>query len=159
MGTVLGISPGTRSIGIALLRNGKLADWKVQSFHGSWSDTKLQRITHFVSQYVDSNKVDTIAVKIPDELPLSANYIQLVGTLNVLFERKGIRPVYYTLSDLKRHNCPKEKVNKITLAKCIVAKYPDLLPEHHSEQSNRSNYYHKIFEAVAAAQCARQNEA
>lgn len=158
MQTVLGISPGTRSIGIALLRNGKLTDWKIQSFQGTWADTKLQRITHFVSQYVVRNKVGVIAVKIPDELPLSANYIQLVGTLNALFERKSIRPIYYTLSDLKKHHCPKEKVNKVTLAKCIVAKYPDLLPEHHSEQSNRTSYYYKIFEAVAAAKCAMQNE-
>lgn len=151
MGIVLGISPGTRNVGLAVLYNGKLTDWKIQTFQGVWSELKLQKIIHFIDRYVDGNKVTAVAIKIPDELPVSANYIQLVGTINVYFERRGIRPMYYTLSNLKKHYCPDEKINKATLRKCIVAKYPDLLPEFHNEQSNRNSYYAKVFESVASA--------
>lgn len=149
--TVLGISPGARSTGIAVLQKGKLIDWKIQVFQGAWSDKKLQKIMQFIHRYVERNNVSAVAIKIPDELPVSANYIQLVGTINVFFERMGIKPMYYTLSDLKKHYCPKEKINKAILKNCIVAKYPDLLPEFHNEQSNRNSYYEKVFEAVASA--------
>ena len=138
-------------MGVALLKDGQLMDWKVQSFSGEWSGKKLEIVIRYIDTYIDRNKVTAIAIKIPDELPVSANYIQLVGTLNALFERKGIMPVYYTLSDLKKHHCPKEKVNKARLAACVAARYPELIPEYQKESNNRNSYYSKVFEAIATA--------
>ena len=114
---------------------------------------------HFVSRYVDRYQADGGAIKIPDELPVSENYIKLIGSLNVLLERKGISVVYYTLSDLKKHYCPNKEATKETIASCVVSKYPELLPELHKEQANRNSYYIRVFEAVAAAsylQCIRR---
>lgn len=151
METDLGISPGTRSIGIALIRNRNLIDWKLQSFKGKWSKEKLQEIIRYVSLYMDNHHVDAVAIKIPDDLPVSHNYIQLVGTLNVLFEQKGIQATYYHLSDIKKQFCPERKINKAVLVDCIVSKYPHLLPEYHKERNSRNKYYDKVFEAVGAA--------
>ncbi|MBZ0097576.1 MAG: hypothetical protein K8F30_00750 [Taibaiella sp.] len=149
--TVLGISPATKRMGLGLIRNGKLVDWEIQSFPGKWARGKLERIVGFVSRYIVTNDVTAIAVKIPNELPVSANYIQLVGTLNRLFEKKGIRPMYYTLSELKKHHCPPGRATKETLAACVAGKYPNLFAEHEKEQVNRNRYYDQMFEAVAAA--------
>lgn len=151
MATVLGISPATRRLGLALIRSGRLADWEMQSFPGKWSQEKLDAIVRFLSRYIVTNDVTAIAVKIPDELPVSANYIQLVGTLNALFEKKNIKTMYYTLSELKRHHCPKEKINKAALSACVAARYPELIPEYQKESLNRNSYYAQVFEAVAAA--------
>ncbi len=149
---VLGISPGTQSMGIAVLKEGRLAHWKIQKFQGAWDHKKRRTIVHFLSQQISRNKVEAIAVKIPDVLPISDGYIQLLGAMNVLFERKGIKAVYYTLSDLKKHYCLEKKINKKALTECIVAKHPELLLEYRKEQNNRNPYYHKLFEAVAVAQ-------
>ena len=149
--TVLGISPATKRLGLALIRNGKLTDWDIRSFPGKWSQEKLDSIVRFLSRYITTNDVTAIAVKIPDELPVWTNYIQLVGTINMLFERKGIKPMYYTLSELKKHHCPKEDANKERLAACIAGKYPNLFFEHEKERANRNSYYGQMFEAVAAA--------
>ncbi len=154
METTLGVSPGTRFIGIALQVNGKLIDWKVQGFPGKWSEHKLKIIIHSLNQYMDRHAVTSVCIKIPDELPVSKPFIQLVGTLNVACERKGIKPMYYTLSNLKRQLCSDGEMNKAGFAECVVAKHPELLPEYHKEKSNsNNNYYVKIFEAVAALDC------
>lgn len=151
MAIVLGISPATRGIGFAVLTGHKLTDWKMQSFQQGWSTQKLHSMLEVVKQYMKRHQVDAVAIKIPDELPVSKNYIQLVGALNVLFERQGIKPMYYTLSDLKQHYCKAGKSNKAILSDCIVYTYPELLPEHRKEQANRNSYYTKIFEAIGAA--------
>jgi Holliday junction resolvasome RuvABC endonuclease subunit len=151
MRVVLGISPGTRSTGIAVLRDGRLMQSKVLTFRGAWGQAKMRSILHYLSQCMDRNKVEVVAIKIPDELPLSQAYIRLLGALNVLCERKGMKAVYYTLSDLKKYYCPGRKINKKVLAECVARKYPDLYLELRKEQSNDNPYYHKLFEAVAAA--------
>ncbi|MBS1631486.1 MAG: hypothetical protein JST10_02825 [Bacteroidetes bacterium] len=149
MADILGISPGTKSIGIALLKDGDLVDWKLKSFQPKWSEQKLHLLVQYISRYL--SHADAVAIKIPDELPTSHNYIQLVATLNVLLERNGIKAVYYMLSDLKKHHCANVVVTKETLSACIATKYPELVPKHSKEQTNKWGYYSKIFEAVAAA--------
>lgn len=149
---ILGISPGTKTVGLALLHNRRLTDWKMQTFPFAWSVEKSQSIVRYVEEYVNRNNVTAVAVKIPDLLPVSLPYIQLVGSLNVLFESKGILPMYFMLSDLKRQYCPHNKVTKAELFASIVDKYPDLLPEHHMEHTNLNTYYARIFEAVGVAE-------
>lgn len=156
MPAILGISPGTQHVGVAVIKEERLTHSKVQTFRGSWSDAKRKAIMYFLNQSIDGNKVVGVAIKIPDELPVSEAYIQLLGAMNALFERKGIKAVYYTLADLKKHYCPDRKINKAVLAECVAAKYPDLHFELRKEQSNGNPYYHKVFEAVAAAHLLRK---
>jgi len=150
MPAILGISPGTRSVGFAVLKDGKLTEYRVQSFQEAWTYQKLKKIINCIRQEIERNGIQGIAVKIPDTQPTSSSYIQLLGAMNVCFERKGIKARYYTLSDIKWHFRPDRRVNKAVLAECTIAKHPDLLPEYRKEQGNRNVYYDKLFEAVAA---------
>jgi len=147
----LGISPGTRVIGVAVIQNRKIAATQVHSFGGKWSTKKLLKICNLLTSYMKMYHASAIAIKIPDELPVSRSYVELIGGLNVFFERHTIQPVYYTLSELKQHCCPKGKANKNALAECMAVKYPDLFVEYAKAQDKRDKYYHKLFEAVAAA--------
>jgi hypothetical protein len=74
MTTILGINPGTQSVGIAVLQDGKLTHWKVQKFQGRWSEGKRKAIMHFIHQCINRNKAVAVAVKIPDALPISDCY-------------------------------------------------------------------------------------
>jgi hypothetical protein len=153
-GIVIGISPGTRCLGVAILRNGKLDEWKIHSFPQAWSNGKLKSILKCIKGWLKKNNADAVAIKIPDELPISKSYIQLVRTLNRLFTREECKIFYYSLSDLKTHWCKDGKVSKVTLIECLTAKYQELLPEYHTGINCKTAYYHKLFEAVAAAQLA-----
>lgn len=154
---VVGISPGTRYMGIAILRDRKLVKWQLLSFPDKWSPEKLQTILSSLDNYIGHTRTHDIAIKIPDELPLSESYIKLVGAINVLCERKKIQPLYYTLKELKQRFCEDKKVTKNCLAQVLTSTYPEL--EMYLKQKSVSDrlYYEKVFEAVAVAH-ALQNE-
>jgi len=151
MANVLGISLGTRFIGIAVLKDRELINWKVLSFQAKWSDEKLKVIVRSITQLVEKNVIDSVAVKIPDDIPISTGFMQLVSGINVLFERKKIEVYYYSLTDLKRHYCKIDTAKKGSLVEYMLERYPDLIREHMKELQNQKPYYDKIFEAVAAA--------
>ena len=154
MARILGISPGTKAVGFAVLENGKLTEWKIETFKGRWSQEKLLVITSCIKQYAEQYSVQVVAVKLPDALPTSHAFIQIVGTVNAYCERTGLHVMYYMLSDLKKHYCPGKKNNKMQLIDCITNYHPELLPEWQKERHNQNSYYGKLFEAIAAARLA-----
>jgi len=149
--TILGINPGTRFIGLAVLQDKVLIHHQLRSFQGKWSQGKLQSILAAIEDIISRYRVTDIAVKVPDRLPASLGFTQLLGTLNVLCENTVGKPVYYTLSDMKHVLCNDESTFRIKLMHIIVEYYPELLPECGKEEANINKYYYKLFEAVAAA--------
>ena len=150
MENVLGISLGTRSMGFVFLHQSELYHWGIKTYKGKWSNKKLKRILHVVDTLIAVNGITGIAVKIPDNLPISKGFMQLVGSLNVLFEAKRIQAKYLSLSDLKQHYCGIREANKARLIQLLLEKYPDLNIIGKRQSKNR-NYYLKIYEAFAAA--------
>ena len=69
--TILGISPGTKYLGIAVLRGPELRDWRVKAFKGRWSEGKLGKIEAVLASLVARYDPDILAVKasIPREAP------------------------------------------------------------------------------------------
>ena len=147
---ILSFSPGTQYFGIALFHGNQLIDWKIETFHNKWSAHKLKAILKCIEQWLFLHDVNSVAIKIPDELPRSAAFIQLIGSLNNLLNRKGIYVAYYTQSDLKFHFCGDRTVSKSILNGRIAEKFSALSPEYDLEMRNRNLYYHRVFEAIAA---------
>ncbi len=150
---ILGISPGTRSCGFAVMREKELKKFGVQSFKCKWSDGKLIGILYGLSQLITRHKIQHVAVKIPDRMPRSIGYAQLIGAMNALFEQRKITVRYYTLTDLTQRYAPKRKTNKAALIGYIAHQYPELLPLYRREQECSKPYHDKLFEAIAAAHC------
>lgn len=142
---VLGISPGTRSVGVAVITDGVLVKWQLHTFSEKWTQKKLKRIITTLDVWIARNYIDEIAIKIPDELPLSKAYIKLVGGINILCEARAIRPKYYTLSELKQAHSPKQTINKKQLIAFVLQLFPDL------QLSKQKKGHDKVFEAVGAA--------
>jgi len=120
----------------------------MQSFPGSWSHKKLKRILRSIARHIELHAVEKIAVKLPDALPTSKAFIQLIGSLNVLRERKGIQIGYYTLNQLKLAHAGTAKATRAELIAYIVKRHPELLPEFQRERRNKEAYYYRMFEAV-----------
>jgi len=154
--TILGINPGTRRIGIAVMRKQALVYFEIKSFQGTWSRKKLHNIISFLASVLKQYDVTKVTVKIPDTLPASLGFTQLIGSLNALCEHTGIRPRYYTFSEIKARHCREDAPTGVSLMAAIVDKHPELWPEYRREQKNEEGYYHKIFEAVAVARMVRK---
>lgn len=151
MGIVIGLSPGTCALGIAIFSDNRLVEWEMKTYPEKWRNEKLQKILSYVAGYIDNYNVEQVAIKLPTELPISTAYIQLVGSLNILFERSGIPVHYYSLSELKGHFCSQKRPNKLDLAECMVSKHPHFIHTLYSKKMKSKRHNMKVFEAVAVA--------
>ncbi len=149
---MLGISPGTRRMGVAVVKEGKLSHWQVQTFPGVWSNSKLECILKVIIGYIEQHSVERIAIKIPDALPTSTAFIQLIGSLNVMAQSMSVPVQYCTLRDLKLAYAETEDISRTSLIESMAKQHPELLPEYHKEKRNKEGYYYKMFEAVLCTQ-------
>ncbi len=147
--TVLGISPGTRSMGIAAMKDGQLIDWKTRTFKGKWNDKKLNEIVVYIKKEMYRHNVRKVAVKLPHPVRSSLWLNDLLNEIKELVRKKNITMNIYFIDDLKYLSG--ELDNKQKLAEYITSKHPELLGEYEREQQNKNTYYMKMFEAIAAA--------
>jgi len=149
--TILGISPGTRSMGLAVMKAGELIDWRVKTFKGSWTSGKLKDILFVLMQYVETHNVKIIALKKPDVHRSSEGLDQLVSELTVWAKMNRIKVFSYSLHDMKKHFSKEKNFSKAEMIKRIALQYPELYAEYNKEQRNRKEYYVKMFEAIIVA--------
>ena len=143
MHTVLGISLGTRQIGIAVIRNGHLLDWRTKSYPEKWSKGKVEKILSAIEMMIIHQAISCISCKVPDKPVDEVN--QLLQELKKKAAEFRNDFNLCTLSDLKN-----KTENKNELMKDIVSKHPELLSMLKKEERNKHTYYSKMFEAVAA---------
>jgi hypothetical protein len=143
---ILGISPGTKHIGIAVFSHGSLIEWQIKVFYGAWNEDKLNRICAVFWKLCNRYKPDCIALKVTSHLHIE----ELVNGFSILASRSNI-PIYqYTLEEVKEAYTPQEPLRD-AIVDCIVHKYPVLEQVYAKEERNYNSYYLKIFEAVAVA--------
>lgn len=151
MKTILGIDPGTRFVGIAVLQSGRLRHYQVRSFHGPWSLRKLKAIIRNLEEIRERYDITHIGVKIPDTFPVAKGFNQLIGSFNVAWGNTPIKLLYYPYSEIKAHHCTDDKPDTAMLMHVILRRHPELMTEYLKEQQNEDAYYYKIFTAVAVA--------
>ncbi len=153
---ILGICPGTKTIGIAVLYNRELLKWRKHIFKEKWSNRKFKRIVVLLEKVISDNDITEVAIKTPDEIPISEAYIKVIGAINVLCEKRSIKPKFFTTSKLK-DKFSHEKINKAELFELILRRYPEL--EVLTRQTINISRNACVYEAVAAASCINQSEA
>ena len=151
--TILGISIGATTYGIALLKNHTLEDWQLKTVHGRWSTLKLRTILSAIERYCTENGVTVIALKSPDTVRSSRDINVLVKGVVKLAEKKQILFYQYTISELKEY-C--EEDNKEGLIRYVALQYPEMYAVLNRQKQIRSSYYYKMFEAVCVARYCEQ---
>src|ERR1041385_7136966 len=147
--TILGISPGTRVVGLAIKKNSELVEWRVKTFKGCWNFGKLRDIQYELIKYVAKYNVKMIVLKSPDGLRSSSALNKLVSEITVWAKMNRIKIVSYTLQELKDSFTEGRDSNKAEMIKQLVTAYPELRMEYSREQKNKNPYYIKMFEAIA----------
>lgn len=148
-GTILGISPGTRYVGVAMLRNGDLYDWKVKTYKGSWSEDKLSKAIEYIEGLIITHVIHHIACKIPHTSRSSFGLNALIEKIKKIAKEYKIELHIYSVNDLKSF-FKKDISNKSQLANHLAVKHPELSLELDKEQRSNHSYYSKMFEAIAA---------
>lgn len=158
MQSILGLSLGPRSMGIAIFSYGDLIKWSTHTFPGPWGKSKGIAISERIANYIERNSINVLAVKIPSELRhLSLPMQKALGVINSIAERKGLQVFYYSLVDLKQRIPIEPCKSKRKLVKLLVEKYPDLIPIYEAGLSDGKTYYLRAIEAIGCAHlCYRE---
>lgn len=148
---VLGVSLGTRLIGIAILNGKRLDDWQVKSFRALWSEKKLAAIADMIERYVVDFKITHLAIKVPTPNTDSPAVRQIISAIESIAKENGIEYKHRTMRQLKLALIGTCESNKLALTDFILQKYPELETEYLRQKDIKMVYHSKVFEAVAAA--------
>lgn len=149
--TILGISPGTRIIGIGVIQNGELVEWQVKTFKGRWSQEKLTLILGMIQSLSEFFNVNTIALKSVSPLRSSPHLLKLTNQIIALSEKIQVSLVQLSIHDLKWKAGSHGKNSIGELMEFMTEQYPVLKRAYLKERNNLNPYYLKMFEAIAAA--------
>ena len=147
--TILGISPGTRTMGIGVIQDGELVEWQVKSFKGSWSKEKLSLIVETIASLCDHFQVTDVALKVVSPLRSSRNLLTLTNRITEMSKKHKIHISRFKVQDIRLKNGLHGKRSMDELMEHITQKYPVLKREYLKERNNLNPYYLKMFEAIA----------
>lgn len=148
--TILGISPGTRIIGIAIMQNGELIDYRVKCFKYRWTKAKQSRILAYIEKLIEYYEVRVVVLKFPDPTRSSRQLEYLKEQIREMIKRKRVRTYSYATVTVKL-GLGIKGTNKNGLLTHIAELYPELRKIYLKEINNRHSYYNKMFEAIAIA--------
>jgi hypothetical protein len=146
----LGISLGTRLVGIALFEGSTLVEWQTKAFPKHWSEKKLQEMCTAIRAVISHRALARVAIKVPPA-PYASYPLQLLEAEIAAYTREKHIPVtcYGDIRSLFT-NC----TNKAELLSTMVNRYPSLKNEYEKEITKKHRYYLKLFEAVAVGHLA-----
>jgi hypothetical protein len=149
---LLGISPGTRVVGLAVIDRGVLVEWKVKTFKEMWSSSKRKMILATIQRICEYHGIAVVVIKKIDPLRSSPQLDRLIDSIANQAKRNGIKIRQYSLSDLDYDIHAGKKQNKGELSEKVADKHPEVRKEYIQERNNRKEYYTKMFEAIAMAE-------
>jgi Holliday junction resolvasome RuvABC endonuclease subunit len=98
---ILGINPGTRYLGLAVLYGQELMDWRVKVLNGKWSKEKMKKAIEIISDFIERYEPSVLAIKKPHPSRRSLNLARLVAKIKVFLKRKGLKIYQYSIKDLR----------------------------------------------------------
>jgi len=153
---IIGINPGTRYLGIAVLEDSDLLDWRIKSLEGKWSEKKINKVIEILSELFDRYEPNVFVIKKLHPSRRSENLNRLVARIKEFSKRKAMRIYQYSIKNLEEFFIREDKLNKKNLAETVVSENPALFHELQKEKSNKNFYYIRVLEAVALASACAQ---
>ena len=154
---IIGISPGTRYMGVAVFYGPELRDWGVKNMEGRWSKEKMKKSIAVISSLIGQHRSNVLAMKQLHPSRTSPNLNGLAGRIKGIARRKRMKIHQYSIEDIEGFFRPERRINRKELAEIVASEYPDLCHELNSEKAHRNPYHIRMFEAVAlGSMCFRQ---
>ena len=146
-------------MGMAILYNGELTDFRVRTFYGACTKKKQDYILGTLQNTIKRYGISAITVKTPKPAHCSRSIQDLVMAINTLTKQLGIQLTICTISVLTEPYSGIGRANKQILVEDIIQRYPQhrrLSRLGTKDRSNHSAYYVKLFEAIACAELAQR---
>lgn len=149
---ILGISPGKRTMGVALIANGTLIDWRIKTTKKS---DGFERYIKYIDTVARSHSVVTIAIK--ESSHIRSDYRKrFIHEVKAYCAAHNIQWYRFNYSLLRKLTLKQECRTRTELIKALAEKKPELILLARKELKNGKTYYITMFEAVAAALLAEK---
>ena len=153
---IIGINPGTRYLGIAVLDGSELMDWRIKVLEGKWSEEKLKKTTEILSELFNQYEPNALAIKKLHPSRRTENLLRLSDKIKNFARLKKLKVYQYSIKEIESFFIEDEKLNKQNLIDTIANLYPILHHDLSKERSQKNAYYIRAFEAVALASACAQ---
>mgnify|MGYP000675106807 CR=1 FL=1 len=150
---MIGISPGTRSIGTAIFKEGELKDWGTKIFKEKWSATKLARILNNIEACIKMYNISCIIIKCPHGSRTSEGLDEVTKGIIIIAKRLRIPYKQYSIEELK-YLCNGANT-KQSLMNFVLSHYPEVGKTIKPSKRNKK-YHMKTIESVALVHVRNQ---
>lgn len=148
--TILGISMNTRLVSVAILSNNELIGHSTHLHKSAWSPRKRDEIITSLEPCVRHYGITQVALSIPYAYYQTKEHRELVEAINTFFASKDISVYTKIPEDMDVLYTASKKTRKKALMRAMVERFPSLTRCYQRELRNKTKYYYKLFEAVAA---------
>lgn len=97
---ILGISPGTRYVGYAVMIDGELVDWGLKSFKGKWSNKKKSQILSSIQAIVARYFLQKINVKVINKHYRTGGYNALLDEIRLIADENPVKISFFSRSQI-----------------------------------------------------------
>lgn len=150
--TVIGINPGSRYVGYAVIRDGDLREWGVKAFLAKNSQKKFERTKKPIIELIGLYEPTVLSMKETHPSRRSPYLNKLVITLKSIGRSRKIPIFEYDIETLREQCAGNEMItNKKKLAEAMAAEFPALNNDLAQEKKHKRPYHVIMFEAVALA--------
>lgn len=147
----LGISTNTRLLGLAIIKQGSLADYSIHLHKSSWSASKANKIVTSLEPCMRQYCIKSVVLSIPHVYHQTKEFQELIFRIREYFKAKNIPVCAETPEALYEFCPPGQKKTKKALMNALCLQFPQLVHSFKKEMRNKNKYYYKVFEAVAVA--------
>lgn len=156
--TILGVNPGAKHLGLAVLQERDLRSWGVKNIPGRWSRKRTAKIIGIIDEHVSRYNCKVVCLKMINPSRSSKQILNLVEKIKDYCNDRGIKVYEFSNKNLKAVYSSDDLLvsNKKALAEAVVKLFPVLFHELSQENSHRNAYHIRMFEAVALALAAER---
>jgi len=155
---IIGINPGTRYLGIAVLDGSELLDWRIKALEGKWSEKKINKVIEILSELFDRYEPNVFVIKKLHPSRRTENLLRLTNKIKEFARRKKIRVCQFALKEIEKLFIEDKKLNRQNLMEAIAKQYPMLYHELKKEQNQKNPYYFRMFDAIALASACSHSQ-
>lgn len=147
---VLGISLNSRIMGLAVLRDQSLEDYKVKLFKERWCKEKAQKMLNCLLQCIEEYQINRLALMLPEPQYSTSEIASLISQVKARSKSWKLQVACFEPKSLYSLIEP-VRAKKRALMQELSTRHPELGFLAQKELKNKKRYYSKLFEAVAAA--------
>jgi len=148
---VLGLSTNTRLLGLAVINQGVLVDYKMQFTKNAWSPEKATKILAGLEPCIAEYSITKVVLSMPHAHHQTEAFRYLVRRIQALCKKKNISFIAEPPEAFYPLFAPGVKNTKKNLMQALSLDFPQLAKCQYKELRNKRKYYIKLFEAVAVA--------